>query len=208
MKLFLASEGKNPESLEKLNKFLGKLLAKCRIAYIVTAANGEMGYGSWRGSETIQIVKKLGAEITVIELENYMFENVLEKIRGNDVIWFAGGQPGYLLYWIRRVGLDKELPRLLKSGMVYVGSSAGSMIAGPTLFAAENFPGDQELGASIIPGLGFIDFEIFPHFENEQLPAIKKFWRKGKLCLLKDGEAITVVDGKISILGGERFIEK
>lgn len=208
MKLFLASEGKDPESLEKLNKFLGKPLAKCRIAYIVTAANGEMGYGSWRGSETIQIVKKLGAKITVIELENYMFEDVLEKIRGNDIIWFAGGQPGYLLYWVRRVGLDNELPKLLKSGVVYVGSSAGSMIAGPTLFAAENFPGEQEIGARYIPGLDFIDFEIFPHFEDAQLPTIKTFWKKGKLCLLKNGEAVTVVDGKIRILGEERFIRK
>lgn len=208
MKLFLASEGKHPESLQKLEKFLGQPWQKLKIAYIPTAANGETGYGSWRGSETIQIVKKLGAKVTVIELENYIFEDTLERIQGNNIIWFAGGQPGYLLYWIRRTGLDKKLPEFLKSGMVYVGSSAGSMIAGPTLWAAENFPDEQEIGAHYIPGLNYIDFEIFPHYEENQLPVIKKFWKKGKLCLLKNGEAITVVDGQVKILGEERFLEK
>ncbi len=207
MKLFLASEGKNPETIEKLTKFVGIPFSNLKIAYIVTAANGE-GYGSWRGSETLQIVKNLGAKVTVIELENYLFDNPIEKIQGNDIIWFAGGQPGYLMYWIRRAELDKKLPEFLKSGMVYVGSSAGSMIAGPTLYAAENFPDEQEIGASLIPGLGYVDFEIFPHFEEEMLPMIKKFWKKGKLCLLKNGEAITVVDGKVTILGEERFIQK
>lgn len=208
MKLFLASEGKNPESLAKLEKFLGRPWKELKIAYIPTAANGESGYGSWRGSETIRIVKDLGAKVTIVELENYLFEDTLEKIRGNDIIWFAGGQPGYLLYWIRRVGLDQKLPEFLKSGMVYVGSSAGSMIAGPTLYVAESFPGEQEVGAHFIPGLNYVDFEIFPHFEDDWLPTVKKSWQKGKLCLLKNGEAITVVNGQVKILGKERFIEK
>lgn len=206
MKLFLASEAKS--SLPDIEKFVGKPLGKCKIAYVVTAANGEMGYGSWRGSETIQIVKKTGAKLTIVELENYIFEDPITKIGGSDIVWFAGGQPGYLLYWMRRVRLDLDLPKLLKSGVVFVGSSAGSMIAAPTLNAAEHFPGDQEIGAHFIPGLSLIDFEIFPHFEDDQLETVKKFWKKGRLCLLKNGEAVTVVDGKVSILGKERVIQK
>lgn len=206
MKLFLASEAK--ATIGPIEKFVNKPLGECEIAYIVTAANGEMGYGSWRGSETIQIVEGLGAKLTVVELENYKLENTFEKISGKDVIWFAGGMPGYLLYWIRRVRLDKELPKLLKKGMVYVGSSAGSMIVGPTNYMAENFPSDQELGAGIIPGLGYVDFEILPHYEDSWLPMVKRYWKKGRLCLLKNGEAITVVNGHIAVLGEERFVNK
>jgi ubiquinone biosynthesis protein len=44
------------------------------------------------------------------------------------------------------------------------------------------------------------------HLFEKYLPEIKKRWSQGKLCLLKNGEAITVTDGKLKILGEERFI--
>ncbi|MCL5125296.1 MAG: Type 1 glutamine amidotransferase-like domain-containing protein [Deltaproteobacteria bacterium] len=206
MRLFLASEAK--DSFGQIEKFVSAPLGRCRVAYVVTASNGEMGYGSWRGSETVQMLKNAGAKVTIIELENYKFVDPIANIKGNDIIWFAGGMAGYLLYWIRRVGLDRELPLFLGNGMIYVGSSAGSMIAGPTNHVAETFPGDEERGAAKIPGLGFIDFEILPHYEDGWLPTVKKFWKKGKLCLLKNGEAVTVVDSRVSILGEERFVNK
>jgi len=39
-RLFLASEAKHPESMQKLEDFVGGLKSK-KIAYIPTAANGE-----------------------------------------------------------------------------------------------------------------------------------------------------------------------
>lgn len=205
MKLFLASEGKHPDSMAALTKFVGGNFRDKKVVYIVTAANGEMGYGSWRGSETLALLKSLVAKVDVVELENYRFENTLERISGHDIIWFAGGMPGYLMYWIRRVGLAKKLPELLKKS-VYVGSSAGSMIAAKTLYSAERFPGDEEFGAHFIPGLGLVDFEIAPHYDEAILPVLKKNWNFGKLYLIKNGEVITVVDGKVKVLGKERIL--
>ena len=46
MKLFLASQAKNPETIEKIKKYIGGFVGK-NIAYIPTAANGE-GWGSWK----------------------------------------------------------------------------------------------------------------------------------------------------------------
>ncbi|MEK7526626.1 MAG: hypothetical protein AAB546_04050 [Patescibacteria group bacterium] len=43
MKLFLASEAKHPDSIEKLKKFIGGFEGKS-IAYVPTAANGENPY--------------------------------------------------------------------------------------------------------------------------------------------------------------------
>ncbi len=120
----------------------------------------------------------------------------------------AGGMSGYLLYWIRRVELDKALPEILDSGTAYVGSSAGSMICAATQNVGEWFIGEPEPGAQLIPGLNLIDFEIYPHYEDELLPQIEKLWTKGRLCLLKNGEAVTVEDDKVTILGEERWVEK
>jgi len=208
MKLFLASQAKHPKSLEKLKTFIGGFEGKS-IAYIPTATNGQNHYGEWvMSGGSWQVVNTLGANVTAVVLEEYKSEKVVEVLRNKDIIWFAGGMAGYLMYWIIRCQLDKYLPKLLKSGSVYVGSSVGSMITAPILNTAEWYLRAPENGASLLPSLGFIDFEIYPHFEDDLLPEIKSHWRGGKLCLLKDGEAITVVDGKVEILGKERFLEE
>jgi dipeptidase E len=207
MKLFLASEAKHPDSIEKLRSFVGGFEGKS-IAYIPTAANGENPYGEWKtDSATWNLVNTLGAEVTPVVLEEYKDSSVLEVLKGKDIIWFAGGACGYLMYWIRRCEIDKHLRELLNAGSVYVGSSAGSMVTASSLGVTEWYLGESEMGASIFPGLGLVDFEIYPHYEDEMLPEIKRNWKTGKLCLLKNGEAITVVDGKVEILGEKRILE-
>ena len=115
---------------------------------------------------------------------------------------------GYLLYWIRRLELDKILPELLNSGLLYVGSSVGSMICSKTQDLADWYIGEPEPGASVIPGLGLIDFEIFPHYTEDLYSEINKHWEKGKLCLLKNGDVVTKVGEKIKILGEEKYLIK
>ncbi len=208
MKLFLASQARDPESLTKLKDFVGGLEGKT-IAYIPTAANGEEPYGAWKtDSETWEIINTLGAKVTPFVLEDYKNSSVLPELKGKDILWFAGGMCGYLMYWIRRCEIDKHIRELLDARSVYVGSSAGSMITSKTLDLAEWDLLDAEVGASVIPGLGLVDFQIYPHFEDELRSEIEKRWQKGTLYLLKNGEVITVVEGKIEVLGEERIIKK
>ncbi len=205
MKLFLAAQAKHPQTIKQLKEFVGGSFTSKNIIYIPTAANGE-GWGSWHDSRTIAIVKTFDARLNIVELENTTFEKLQEKLSNVDIVWMAGGMPGYLLYWIRRRKLDVLLKQLGED-VVYVGSSAGSMVCAKTQYVSEWYPNEEEPGSSLTPGLGFIDFEIFPHFEEHLLPEIKKHWRKGTLYLLKNGEAITVINGTMRVLGEERKIE-
>lgn len=207
MKLFLASDAKHPDSIEKLRSFIGGFEGKS-IAYIPTAANGEEEYGSWK-TETAswKLVNTLGASVTAVVLEEYKNSKVVDMLKGKDIIWFAGGACGYLMYWIRRCEIDKHITKLLESGSIYVGSSAGSMVCSRTLNIAENYIGEVEYGASAIPGLGLIDFDIYPHYEDKLLPEIKQVWKGGELYLLKNGEVVTVVDKKVDILGEKRVLK-
>ncbi|MBI3887767.1 Type 1 glutamine amidotransferase-like domain-containing protein [Candidatus Microgenomates bacterium] len=206
-KLFLASMAKDPKSIKDLDKFVGGLKNKS-VAYCPTAANAEQGRGRWKESETLNIVKSLGLNIEIVELENFDNEDVVSKFRNKNIIWMAGGYSGYLAYWLRRFSMETVIPELLKKGAIYVGSSAGSMVCSKTNFASEMFPGEEEKGGAIIPGLGFIDFEIWPHYKEEHMAMLKEKWCYGKLCLLKNGEAITITDGKMEILGEERFLNQ
>lgn len=205
MKLFLASEAGDPATIEKLREYIGGFEGKS-IAYIPTAANGEEAFGSWKeNSSTYQLVQTLGAKISPIQLEDYKNSTVINDLMNKDILWFAGGYPGYLMYWIRRCELDKALPELLKTSL-YVGSSAGSMITSPSLGTAEWFFSESEPGASSIPGLGLVDFEIYPHYAENNLEYIKANYKGKKLYLLKNGEEIIVEDEKVIVIGEERVI--
>lgn len=208
MKLFLASEMKHPKSIERLRNFIGGSFNNKTIAYIPTAANGEEAYGSWiRNSTSWKLVNTLGAKIKAVQLEDYKNSSVIGELINKDIIWFAGGYPGYLMYWLRRCELDKELPKILTKS-IYVGSSAGSMVASKSLSVTEWYLGEGEPGAGIIPGLGLVDFEIYPHFEDSLLPQIKNHWTQGRLYLLKNGEVITVESNDIKVLGKEKIIDR
>jgi len=205
MKLFLASKARHPESMKKLEVFVDGFKDKT-IAYIPTAENGESLYGSWKTkSETWKLVNTLGAKVEPIVLEEYKNSSVNEALKSKDIIWVAGGMCGYLMYWIRRCELDKNIREILNTGPIYIGSSAGSMICSPSLTIAEQYPGDEEHGAGVIPGLGLVNFDILPHFEDSMMKSIKSVYKGKELYLLKDGEAITVIDNKVEVLGEERI---
>jgi dipeptidase E len=205
MKLFLASEAKHPKSVKRLEKFIDGFKGK-RVVYIPTAANGEF-YGSWKTGGSIRLAKSLGFDLEVVELEDYYKTDVIKKISEAEILWMAGGRAGYLLYWIRRVKLDKALPEILNKGTVYVGSSAGSMICAKTQEASDWYLGESEPGASLLPGLGYVDFEIYPHYKEKDLKEIRKHWKKGELYLLKDGEVITVEGEKVKAMGDKRVLK-
>lgn len=207
MKLFLASEARHADTIEKLRKYIGGFEGKS-IAYIPTAANGEdHQFGEWeQKSKTYQLIKKLGANVTPLQLEDYKDASVIDEIKGKDIVWFAGGLGGYLMYWVRRTQIDKQIRGILDAGTLYVGSSAGSWIASETLDIAEWFIGDEELGAKYIPGIGLVDFDIYPHYEESLFDEIKKNYKGKKLYLLKNGEEILVENSKITVQGEERII--
>lgn len=203
MKLFLASYIGHPDSVTKLGEYVGGFFGKS-IAYIPTASNGENPFNDWQtNSATWNLVNTLDARVTAVQLEDYKNSSVIDQLRSKDILWFAGGVGGYLMYWIRRCELDKALPDLLKKSL-YVGSSAGSMITARSLAVGEWL---EEPGASCIPGLGFVDFDIYPHYDDSHYDQIKQKYTGKKLYLLKNGEEIIWEDGKIELIGQERIIQ-
>jgi dipeptidase E len=205
MRIFLASEAKNPVTLKNLEHVSGGIKGK-KIAYIPTAANGEDGWESWKKGGTWQIVKDLGADIKLVQLEDFKNNFKKEDLGTPDIIWFAGGVPGYLMYWIRRCALDEIIPRLLSEGCLYVGSSAGAMVAGQSLDVAEWGFVDGEHGSGQIKPLGLVNFDIYPHYRPELQGEIKNLYKGKKLYLLENEESILVDNNIIKIFGKKKVI--
>jgi len=212
VKLFLASTIKHPNSLKDLEKFVDGFKDK-KIAYIPTASNGEDGYGVWKDGGSWKAVNTLGAAVTLVILEEHRTEEVLKSLQEADILWFAGGFWGYLMYWIRRHDLERVIPKLLKEGKTYVGSSAGANVASKSLDLAEWFKygleeNNEEKGGSLFRGLGLVDFDLYPHYEDGLYDYVKKNYKGEKMYLLKEGESIEVDNDKIKVNGEERVLEK
>jgi peptidase E len=211
MKLFLASEAKHPDSFPKLTEYVGGDWKNKRIVYVPTAANGETGYGSWNESGSLALVRSLGADVRVVELEEMLQRDIFPDFEWAEVIWMAGGWVSYLLYWLHRSGLSKKLPELLSdNSRIYVGSSAGCMVLAPTTASCSWYIGeaDEVLREWPSGGVGLIPFEFYPHYAAEMRLKIEEKWQTGELYLLKDGDALIIEDDTVTEIGSPELLKK
>jgi peptidase E len=204
MRLFLASEGSDVKTTQKLEEYVEGFNGKS-VLYIPTARNGLGRLNTWKDSNTWKFLNSTGMNVDSLQLEDYVYNLDLKLFEGKDIIWFSGGTASYLMYWIIRTGFDSILPKILERSL-YVGSSAGSMVTGPNLDVCEWYIGETERGAKYIPSLKLIDFDIYPHYDESNYEKIKENYKGKKIYLLKNGEEIIVADGKITVVGEERII--
>jgi len=87
-------------------------------------------------------------------------------VRETDVLLVNGGDSLYLCYWMRQSGLADLLPEL-GGETVYVGLSAGSMVMAKSI--GEDFV-HWEPPTGSDRTLGLVDFAMFPHLDNPDLP--------------------------------------
>jgi dipeptidase E len=128
-------------------------------------------------------------------------ERWVPLVRETDVLLVEGGDAAYLCHWMRASGLADLLPSLRET--VWVGVSAGSMVMTPRVgadFVTWDSPdGDRTLGV--------VDFSIFPHVENPDLPtntmAAAERWAAdiaGPAYAIDDETAVKVVDGTVDVV--------
>jgi len=206
MKLFLCSHTIIPNLVSDFEEFSGKKFDICSVAFVWTGAKPETEW-TWKEEDYEPLKQILGSKLELIDIEELHGNALKEKLLQFDILWMNGGQSIYLMKHIHKSGLKDFLPELFNKGILYLGSSAGSMICAKTLESADWFIGESEPGASKVKGLGYIDFQIYPHYEEKDLPEIRKRKPKGETYyFLKNGQAISIEDGKVRFYGGEPVI--
>ncbi|MEK9181643.1 MAG: Type 1 glutamine amidotransferase-like domain-containing protein [Patescibacteria group bacterium] len=216
MKLLLTSGGiTNPTIAKALIELAGKSASEINIAFIPTAMNPTENDKSWFIDNLYQLKEQKYKMIDIVDISALPRWNWQPRLEGADVLFFSGGTSQHLMRWLEESGLKELLPELLKT-RVYVGVSAGSVVASPTLALSNKEKTlwyKEKFGYEAKEGLGFIDFYIRPHLNATKHPqsskeVLKKIAQEIPQTIygIDDQMAIKMVDGKMEVIGEGEYI--
>lgn len=229
MKLLLTSNGITNQSIHRaLVALLGKPIADANALFVATGMYpypGGAGY-AWRAiaGKSHHPVSELGwksfGNLELSVLPSIDKDVWLPAVADADAILVYGGDPLFLARWMRVAGLAD----VIAPHTVYVGTSAGSMVASTTIGETYTHPrrasGEPVSSESIVlpdgevartfvtaQGMGWVEFALIPHYRAEDHPdasAINAEIWAAKLPLrtyaIDDDTAIAVADGKIEVI--------
>ena len=89
--------------------------------------------------------------------------NAQDAISRTDAFFIGGGNTFRLLKALQDLDLIEPIRRRVREGVPYIGSSAGSNVAGPTIKTTKDMPIVQPRSFEAI---GLVPFQISPHFQD------------------------------------------
>lgn len=209
MKLLLTSAGlSNGTIINGLKSLVNKSFNSLNLVYIPTAANVEDGDKSWLIDDLYQ-TKSLGfANFDILDISALSKEICESRLKNADIVMVGGGNTFHLMYWAEKMGLKELL-----INKVYVGISAGSCIAGPTIYnSVQNlFEEKNEYNQKI--GLGLVNFQFIPHLNSDYFSKIRKEYLDiaakqitEPIYALDDQSAIVVDGDKIEVVTEGQYL--
>jgi len=152
MTIALLGSGEFTEAMEEIDRFVLKGVENPIVAIVPLAAKKEADYRKWveMGERHFE---KLG-------MEAYGAETAEELKRAN-VVYFSGGDPGYLLEQVKGEIWEEAIKK-----QVICGSSAGAMLLGEWMSAniyAVIDNGEKKLQWE--KAMGAVPYTVWPHFD-------------------------------------------
>ena len=180
----------------EIRSFLGKLR---RVLFVPFALHDRDKYAA----TAQQRFAKMGYELSSIHTAT----NPHQAINETDAVFIGGGNTFRLLKALYDFDLLDPIRKRVNAGMPYIGSSAGSNVAGPTIRTTNDMPIVQPPS---FDALGLVAFQINPHYldpapnskhmgetreerilqflEENNTPVVGL--REGAMLLIENGETI------------------
>ena len=205
MRLYLSSHRVG----DRAGSLLALLGSGKRVAVIANALDGKPDAARAGPCSAVQEqhleLASLGLQPEDLDLRHYFGrpEALRRQLHAYDLVWALGDNPFVLRRAMRQSGLDDLIVELLdRDEIAYGGSSAGAMVASPTLRGLEKLGDPRFVPAGyeqppLWEGLGLVDVSIVPHFRSSHPQSVRADQAVRHLCglglryrTLRDGDAI------------------
>lgn len=179
---------------------LAPLLTGDHVLFIPDACYGEgfePDYNDHQG-----LFAALGMTVTDFELKGKTPEETKAALDKTDILYMGPGHTFYLHEHMKKSGLFDCIPSFLDRGGIYIGSSAGSIVASPDIaFIApmdDPRPGDLD----DTKALGLIDKPFVPHKDHVRMGKAAAEIAKNNpdAIVLNDNEALIIQGKKTDII--------
>jgi dipeptidase E len=187
--------------LSEIDGFLGPVR---RLIFIPFAMKDREGYGA----KAAERLAAIGIEVSTLTAD----EAGRRLVRDAEAVFTGGGNTFRLLKTLQDAGILPLLRERALAGMPYIGSSAGTNIAAPTIRTTNDMPIVQPAS---FDAMGLIPFQINPHYldadpnsthmgETREL-RLKEFHEENETPVvgLREGAWIRVEENRAT-LGGTR----
>ena len=199
-KLFLASSFQDVADL--LPDFEKNLKGKT-ITFIPTASIVEtVNFYVKSGRKTLE---DMGLMVDELEISTASAEEITSKLKQNDYIYVTGGNTFFLLQEMKRTGTDQLIKEEVNSGKLYIGESAGAIVASADIEYAKGMDSiDEAPNLESFEALGLVDFYPVAHYNNPPFQVASKkiidtYSSTLKLSPISNQEAILVNNEEIKV---------
>lgn len=161
-KLFLSSSFVDVAGLLPL--FEKELTGKT-VSFIPTASTVEkVTFYVQAGKEALE---SLGMIVDVLDISSESPDEIRRRIAANDCMYVSGGNTFFLLQELKRTGADAVIVRAVKGGKLYIGESAGSIVASKNIEYIKAMDSSKKAPElTNFDALGLTDFYTVPHVRN------------------------------------------
>jgi dipeptidase E len=198
--LLLTSAGMRVK--DEILKLLPKSPEDTRVAHIITASKAEEDTSYLL--DDVKIMEDVGLQVTNMDIEGKSEDELRALLEDMDVIYVQGGNSYYLLKYVRESGFDRVVKDLIDEGKLYVGVSAGSIIAGPTIETAGWKEDDRNtVGLENLAGLNLVPFLVYVHYDEmwEDVVHDESVNSEYPVRILTDGQAFLVQGDEVTLVG-------
>ena len=134
------------------------------VLFIDTAAEPEIVNGDEWLQRDLQALREQEYQVDRYTVTGKTREEVEAEIDRYDILYMCGGNTAYLLNQLQKTNTFSLIVEKVQGGKLYIGTSAGSIIAGPRLpdYFFDEMPELEDTTC-----FNFVNFTLVPHWGDE-----------------------------------------
>lgn len=166
-KILLTSNGLSTSEIkEAFHEMTGNDMKNIRVLFIPTASRTEEELVYVRKTyEELLTAGIMPEHITAFDIDKCLEDRECYDPYAFECFVVCGGNTYYLLSKLKESGFLDKIAKAVEKGVLYVGVSAGSVIASPSIDHI-SFLDENDIRLEDFSAMGFVCEQIVPHYET------------------------------------------